>query len=242
MSLKCLLISSVFSAFSLQVGNSLSCISCDSQVDSWCPYMDKTASRQCPIEQSCVTITHSNGGVFRGCLYDNNLQCAGAKSCDICDTDLCNSDQPIPTSCIVCDSTIQSVGCDSAVDMSFSRECPKSIEARIGCYNMVNPDNKMTERGCLATLLEPEKLSKCQKGDNCKICQGDNCNKKGESDNFSNLFLIALLKILLESFQRCITCNSIEDLDCLFNPSDEYSQLCSDYLDVCTSLMNRKLF
>lgn len=185
MSLKFLLVSVVFSTFSLQVANSLNCIFCDSQVDSWCPYLDKTASTECPIGHPCVTIKHSLGGVFRGCLYDKNWQCSGPGSCYICDTDLCNSDQPNPTSCIVCDSS--SVECDSAAgvnwQVNFARECPRSIEGRIGCYTMVNPDNSIKERGCLSTLLEPEKLSKCLRGHNCKICQGDQCNAKGGSVN-----------------------------------------------------------
>lgn len=179
------IISVVFATLFFQVAQSLNCVNCNSQVDRWCPFLDNSVTRQCDIGQSsCVTITHLNGEVSRGCLFDETSQCSDVQSCTICNFDLCNSDQPVPTRCVVCDSRVHSVGCATAVDMSFSLECPNSIQAKTGCYTWKNPENDLVERGCLATLLEPENLSTCEGGEICKICQGDNCNRKGEETVF----------------------------------------------------------
>lgn len=60
-------------------------------------------------------------------------------------------------------------------------------------------------------------LAACQnQPDNCKTCLGKNCNLKKE-------------------YQRCIRCNSRDDIECIGNVTLNNSVICKNYLDACAT-------
>lgn len=56
--------------------------------------------------------------------------------------------------------------------------------------------------------------------DNCKICQGINCNTKKE-------------------FQRCISCNSTDDIECIGKNTLDKSILCEAYDAACITGLDK---
>lgn len=68
----------------------------------------------------------------------------------------------------------------------------------------------------------PGEVSLCERGEQCKICEGDNCNWKWE-------------------YQSCYTCNSEDDVNCLEAQSSTTSvptTTCKEYHDECATYVN----
>lgn len=83
----------------------------------------------------------------------------------------------------------------------------------MGCY-LSDDGGNIVKRGCLSDLI-PEEVSMCrQEGDFCKTCNGNDCNNRLR-------------------FQRCLSCDSMTNPDCLL-PNDQIpSELCRNYFDTC---------
>lgn len=64
-------------------------------------------------------------------------------------------------------------------------------------------------------------LEVCEKnGDECKMCDGENCNFK-------------------QSFSRCLNCNTTDNSQCAINPQMIKSKICTKYEDDCFTLIGK---
>lgn len=79
---------------------------------------------------------------------------------------------------------------------------------------MFDDGGSIVKRGCVSELI-PEEVDYCrQGGEFCKTCNGNDCNRQLH-------------------FQRCLSCDSMTNPDCLV-PNDQVpSVLCRNYLDTC---------
>lgn len=71
------------------------------------------------------------------------------------------------------------------------------------------------KRGCINNDLHPGEIAMCrQQGANCKTCYGNDCNTK-------------------LTFQRCRSCNSATNVDCIRSVGSVGEITCRDYMDTC---------
>lgn len=73
----------------------------------------------------------------------------------------------------------------------------------------------IVKRGCINNGLHPGEVAMCrQQGQFCKTCYGNDCNAK-------------------ETFQRCRTCDSTSNVNCIRSGGSVDEMVCRNYLDTC---------
>lgn len=157
----------------------------------------------------------SNYTVTRGCIYDpENVQfkekCLNPNdpNCLLCEKSDCNVEKMIHT-CYECDSS-KNFNCLKNLDTIIPKVCIVNRVRQPGCYQ--TEINGAVRRGCLADLPLAMQIE-CKNNGDCKICEGDNCNKG--------------------RFQNCHTCNSADNNDCAINPWSTNTAICRLYNDTC---------
>uniref|UniRef100_A0A1B0CYG3 DUF753 domain-containing protein n=1 Tax=Phlebotomus papatasi TaxID=29031 RepID=A0A1B0CYG3_PHLPP len=200
----------------------LSCIKCNGPT---CANAQESTSGQACFgdvllgrTEQCYSYIHDNGNVERGCLYDPNTpqavsnDCASNPGgrCKICSGGNCNTAEYVFTpTCYSCDSELNP-GCETMTGNIDVRECP--IGTLLGCFR--SQVDGIVVRGCAGDLQGGE-ISLCERGSQCKLCDGANCNEKVD-------------------FQRCYSCNSANSGEACTNLQDTANQqTCSDYMDSC---------
>ncbi|GAB0091249.1 uncharacterized protein DMENIID0001_060670 [Sergentomyia squamirostris] len=144
--------------------------------------------------ERCYSYIHDNGDVERGCLYDANTPAVIANACAnnpggrcrVCNDGNCNSEEiAITETCYSCDESIDP-NCRTMTGNIQTKQCP--IGTLLGCF-LAQVDGVFV-RGCASDLISGE-VTLCQRGQTCKLCEGNNCNEKRKFIDFS--FLITLL-------------------------------------------------
>lgn len=79
--------------------------------------------------------------------------------------------------------------------------------------NAFSQDGDTVKRGCMQDLF-PDAFLCSNKSDTCKMCIGNNCNKRNQ-------------------FQECYSCSSETDSQCSRNPQLTSSEICNDYDSIC---------
>uniref|UniRef100_A0A1L8DNW0 Putative conserved secreted protein n=2 Tax=Nyssomyia neivai TaxID=330878 RepID=A0A1L8DNW0_9DIPT len=169
--------------------------------------------------ESCYSYIHDNGNVERGCLYDPNTPAAISNECTnspggrckVCTAGSCNTEEiQVTETCYTCDSGLDP-NCESMTGTIQTKQCP--IGTVLGCFR--SQVDGVVVRGCAGDLKSGE-ITLCQRGAQCKLCDGNNCNAKVD-------------------FQRCYTCNSASSGAACLNLQDGSinQAVCSDYMDTC---------
>lgn len=165
----------------------------------------------------CYTYV-KNGTVKRNCIGDKIVpsvdDCTkNPNNCQICsDKDSCNDIVLKHETCISCNSSIDA-SCASSLTFKSFEECPFLINCQT-CYHHIDKNTGVHTRGCVKNLIEPM-LSLCERNsDECKTCEGTNCNNR-------NLF------------KRCMHCSTTEDENCAENPRNSYTKFCKHFNDEC---------
>lgn len=83
----------------------------------------------------------------------------------------------------------------------------------MGCY-LFDDGGGIVKRGCLSDLITYEVAMCRQEGQFCKTCVGNDCNRQLQ-------------------FQRCLSCDSMTNDNCLSRIEEVPSTLCRNYLDTC---------
>lgn len=90
------------------------------------------------------------------------------------------------------------------------QKCPLRVK-KFGCYLL---EDDFVKRGCVSHLQLGERY-KCESASEiCKMCSGDTCNIK-------------------RSFERCKTCSSKNDVNCISKPWLSDDKTCPNYMDQC---------
>lgn len=170
-------------ALAIASSSALLCLSCDSAIDSYCGYLlnETLTVPVVPCDQGfdkCHTsnIDPETNRIIRGCYNPSIFSCAEL-DCFLCDTNSCNDIQLIEEKCVSCVSDPTNTHCEW--DVATHNEpivCPETTADRAGCFLQIK-DNQYT-RGCVASL-DVDEYQGCVGGQDCKICQGNNCNSKG---------------------------------------------------------------
>lgn len=169
-------------------------------------------------EDSCVIFAR-NGAVRRGC-YSELVEEIGFDYNDRgnrdifegCQNENCNNRKIESEYCMVCSSEMANDNnkCRYNPTDDMRQKCPVRLR-KLGCYLQLE---KSTKRGCVSELNKEDRI-KCRTGDTtCKICNGEYCNKK-------------------RSFERCKSCISSDDEDCMDKPWISADRTCPNYLDSC---------
>ncbi|XP_037051310.1 proprotein convertase subtilisin/kexin type 5-like isoform X1 [Bradysia coprophila] len=197
------------------------CLTCDSNTNSDCfsPNQNVTSAVCRSYIDTCITHLE-NGRARRGCSSsrtDLQLSCANDPSlCNTCATGTnCNSDNIEHEFCITCDTEVDA-NCRSP-NIGMSQQCGADVKLnKFGCYRY-DDSGEIVKRGCLEDLIEGE-IQLCRReGSECKTCVGSNCNLKAE-------------------FQRCFTCNSDNNLNCVSLKNPLTTSLCRSYTDSCKTV------
>lgn len=156
-----------------------------------------------------------NNVIVRGCLQQNpNLasDCLNRDICEACDsTENCNDQIVDGEFCITCDSQLDP-NCIDNVNFTMRTQCSLTV-AGMGCY-LFDDGGDIIKRGCLSDLI-PEEVSMCrQQGSFCKTCEGNDCNSQLQ-------------------YQRCLSCDSMTNPDCLVPNDNVPSSVCRAYIDTC---------
>lgn len=113
--------------------------------------------------------------------------------------------------CITCDSQLDP-NCIDNVNISMRTQCNLAV-TMIGCY-LFDDGGSIVKRGCLSDLISYE-ISMCrQQGQFCKTCVGNDCNRQLE-------------------FQRCLSCDSMTNADCLLPNELIPTTVCRNYREPC---------
>ncbi|XP_059616475.1 protein psiQ-like [Phlebotomus argentipes] len=168
--------------------------------------------------EQCYSYIYDNGNIQRGCLYDPSTpqaistECSNSPGgrCKVCDGANCNTEEiTITETCYSCDSELNP-GCATMTGTIETKQCP--IGTLLGCFR--SQVDGIVVRGCAGELVSGE-ITLCQRGAQCKLCDGNNCNEKVD-------------------FQRCYSCNSANNGASCYNAQDTANQAtCSDYMDSC---------
>lgn len=195
------------------------CLDCDSRVDINCLLPELASIKTCRnYADKCFT-HFDNNHVVRGCLSDAPTAIAtkcqsNSLSCNLCNsnnTEICNGNtMGGDERCIVCDSRTDPL-CEQHLNVTMSQMCGSAKDNAAGCFLRVA--NGTISRGCASTLNEVE-LNDCNAGGDCKLCYGQNCNRKIE-------------------FQSCLQCNSTHANDCVYGGETVPTAICREYLDFC---------
>lgn len=162
--------------------------------------------------------THvDNNVIVRGCLQQNpNLSndCRNRDICDSCDSrGNCNEQIVNGEFCITCDSQLDP-NCVDNVNFTMRTQCSLSV-AGMGCY-LFDDGGDIIKRGCVSDLI-PEERTYCRsQGQFCKTCEGNDCNSQLR-------------------YQRCLSCDSMTNPDCLLPNDNVPSSVCRNYIDTCTT-------
>lgn len=201
------------------------CLQCDSRLDRNCLIEPELVANQTCRNYLDKCYTHfENNIVLRGCLSEApteiRTKCnANNLSCTVCNGDganeICNGIGVGDERCYVCDSI--DPNCAKNVNVTMSTLCGSVKDASWGCFLDIR--NNSVVRGCVSSLNAIE-LSDCTENpDNCKICTGNNCNRKAE-------------------FQKCHSCNSGSHVDCVYGTDKIPIATCRNYLDTCGIKIN----
>ncbi|KAJ6648787.1 hypothetical protein Bhyg_04018 [Pseudolycoriella hygida] len=162
----------------------------------------------------CFTHVQNNITV-RGCLQQNPSLAGDCQNRDICEScdhrGNCNDQIVDGEFCITCDSQLDP-NCIDNVNFTMRTQCSLTVNG-MGCY-LFDDGGDIIKRGCLSDLI-PYEVSMCrQEGTFCKTCQGNDCNSQLR-------------------FQRCLSCDSMTNPDCLLPNENVPSALCRNYKDSC---------
>lgn len=172
-------------ALNIAATSALQCLSCDSATEPGCGYSHNDTVSVTVIECAetvgqcfIATIDEDTYRVVRGCNDLLGSTICGQFGCELCPTDQCNDMQVIQESCISCVSDPENTFCEwNVIANNEPVICPDTTEERSGCFLQVK-DNVYT-RDCVANL-DDEEFENCRSGDgDCKICKGNDCNRKG---------------------------------------------------------------
>lgn len=186
-----------------------------------------TESKMCKkYDDECFTRI-SNQMVQRGCVSDlikstqstllkENQEHGTLKTCSGIDD--CNDKEIEHEYCIVCRDAKD---CKNNPNFNMRQKCPDALEKK-GCYLRIIKGNKSEtkfERGCMAQLHGSDQ-EECRAGSkDCKMCEGDSCNKK-------------------RTFQTCRICDAeVDGENCLSSPELLTEKQCPNYLDECYTLV-----
>lgn len=167
--------------------NALQCLTCDSATDPSCGYSQNdtvsvpvvecdAAVGQCFI----ANVDAETDRIVRGCnTAASNTNYCDQFGCFLCPEDQCNDQQYIEERCTSCVSDPSNNFCEWNVEANNEAViCPDTTAERSGCFLQIQ--GSVYTRDCVANLTD-EMFESCQSGDDCKICHGDNCNKKGRN-------------------------------------------------------------
>lgn len=167
----------------------------------------------------------ANHTVARGCLFNAKTDIADdcnswfSETCAICRHDYCNQKPIADEYCFEC-STVDDANCTSKPDSYMRKKCHLSLE-KSGCYRISESDDgESIRRGC-ASELNASDVVTCHIQDQryCKLCSGNDCNRKAES-------------------QTCYVCSSIDDTKCAANVTALMQTECPNYVDQCITLID----
>lgn len=98
----------------------------------------------------------------------------------------------------------------------YGKQCPYSMEP-VSCYHRENSSANSLDRGCLDDLPQSE-IDECRKDVECKTCSNDSyCNG-------------------YTSIQRCYSCDSKLDENCVKVNNFTKTKVCDSYFDTCYAL------
>lgn len=202
------------------------CVTCSSETDKKCiENVDEIASQACEkYDDECFTSVLDGHYVERGCLSQVNDdfidKCKqNPKKCVICsggDDDACNDQAIGKERCVQCDSTNDTL-CASTNEAELEQmsiECNRGNSLIVqGCYlNVVSETNH--QRGCVSDIVDMEKKKWCVDNNaNCKVCEGDNCNRQ-------------------PSYQQCYECQNCAE------PDQSRVATCNRYVEPCVIYIN----
>lgn len=220
------------------------CLSCDSMTNPDCLLPNDNVSSSVCRNYIDTCMTHfENNRAIRGCSSqrtDLQLSCSNDSSlCNTCDTGMnCNNGKIEEEFCVTCDSEIDS-NCRISPNMTMAQQCGPDVKLnKIGCYRFDDSGKNImlqlyenslhffffwyssgdiVKRGCLDELRS-EEIQLCRREQNeCKTCDGNNCNLKVR-------------------FQSCHTCNSESNLNCLNLKEPLPTTVCRSYTDECKTV------
>lgn len=195
------------------------CRTCNSSTSVNCIRSPGSFASQLCLNYADECYTHvENDVVTRGCLATGSA--AVQQTCqtnpDLCHTCSsganCNNRIVDGEFCLTCDAATDPT-CRDTPDFTLRTQCPLATQQR-GCY-LFDDGGDVVKRGCVADIT-PEEIAMCRRqGDECKTCIGNDCNQKAH-------------------FQRCKTCNSSEDVNCIRSVVNWIgSETCTNYADEC---------
>lgn len=161
--------------------SALQCLQCDSETEPSCGFSHNDTLSvpvvQCAEEvQQCFVSKITSDRIIRGCREESMTYCADF-GCFLCPWDDCNDIQYIEEKCTSCISDPSNNFCEWDVESNIEPiVCPDTTLERSGCYLQIK--DSVYTRDCVANMDE-EMYEACQSADDCKICQGENCNSKG---------------------------------------------------------------
>lgn len=206
------------------------CFYCNSQIDSDCisnPTVSPSSIKLCnEYDDSCFSFIGSHS-VVRGCLndldWDSIVKChRSPEKCDICKGEngkICNNKSFSAAKCISCDSK-KDERCRSQPELLSQKLCGlvDAPEEDLGCYLIHNKNNRV-KRGCVSDLTVQLREMCWNKSDQCRICNGNNCNKKVK-------------------FQHCYECTSKDNSSCVQSDPLDAVTICPNYMDQCLTALD----
>lgn len=189
------------------------CIVCDSKLNDSCRTMDVEIVEECELKSTQMGCYHfisqTDNDVRRGCMSnlksDEIEKCrTNGTECKMCIGNNCNQKLTFET-CHICDSA-DDKNCISDLTQMETSVCKQYNDV---CFTHIGQN--IVTRGCLLEMDKPF-IDECHKLDRkCKRCTSND----GNICNTETL-----------SIEKCIECDSIYDIDCTDNPSDEDSKIC----------------
>lgn len=184
------------------------CYACNSKSDGNCAEPREDSMTICPVETFFSGCFHYDNGsnIERGCvasLDDTYRTFCGQNTeyCKTCEGELCNNRKKFAR-CISRDSSLDG-------QLSYSKQCVKYDDACV--LHIFN--SAVLRRGCLSELATSittfiDLASDCETSINCEKCDEVNCNDR------------------VVEIDNCTVCSSINDPECLSNPTTEMTQIC----------------
>lgn len=210
------------------------CFSCNSANNTNC-FANQSSSNTVigtcgNYEDACYSYIGLNS-IMRGCLSDLDEKsiekCHQSQiKCETCGSkngQACNDRKYNENRCITCDSGHDN-NCRNQPEL-FSPQLCSSVnlcDDDLGCF-LIRDGNNKVRRGCELDL-SAEFKDKCSgESNHCKICKGNNCNKKVE-------------------FQHCYICTSEDDSNCVETASTNELVICPNYQDKCLTAIDSANF
>ncbi|XP_063707699.1 uncharacterized protein LOC134836424, partial [Culicoides brevitarsis] len=173
----------------------LACIQCQDNTTTAYPKncFNKTETMPCKsivgrVPAKCYT-RFDGDFVTRGC-YDENVarECNQAgRQCHVCQRAGCNGKMYRATKCRKCDSRNDTRCIDDAFTYDYGFCMTANAKEKLACYRweeafcgiLVVDGTKIVQRGCWHTIKDAAMKQECMLNTTrCKICDGENCNKK----------------------------------------------------------------